>query len=502
MNITRFIEYLNKERGLHLDASYYAYIDTWRQWWKGHVPAVHDLKECASDGTVCKRQLASLRMPKHACEDWASLLLNDKTTATLEDAASAEWLLGNEDQTGGQLRRLEFWPNANRLVELAFRSGTGAFVLSVEGLTVANGTVQRSPDAKLYLDYDPAECILPITVQHGVITEVAFASEVTADGKSCIYLQTHRLAAKPGGGQQYQITNDYFTSADSDSESASYQKAPLPEGVVRSFCTGSDVPLFAIFSPAGVKNLPGGPGLGMAVFSEAVDAAAHVDLAFDNYRQDIYLGGKKVFYNRRLVRSWVGKDGREHFATPDALRRQQFYQLPEEDPDAAADWHEYNPDLRVEENSKAVQDALNYFSFKCGLGARRYRFETSGVKTATEYTGDRQDMVQHANRHQIPIEAALIRIFRAMLWAGRDILGEPVDPDAEITINFDDSYITDADTRRAQDKQDALDGFIPKYRYLMEWRGMSEEDARRAVQEAQDETRSEEPLLFRATGDA
>ena len=68
---------------------------------------------------------------------------------------------------------------------------------------------------------------------------------------------------------------------------------------------------------------------------------------------------------------------------------------------APDDWHEYNPDLRTEQNGKAVQDALDYFSFKCGLGTRRYRFEASGVKTATEYTGDRQDMVQHANRHQI-----------------------------------------------------------------------------------------------------
>lgn len=488
MNITRFIEYLNKERGLHLDAAYYAYIDTWRQWWRGYVPTVHDMQECTADGTVHKRRLAGLRMPKHACEDWASLLLNDKTTVTLEDAASAEWLLGNEDQTGGQLRQMEFWPNANRLVELAFRSGTGAFVLSVDGLRVANGTVQSSPGAKLCLDYDPAECILPITVQHGVITEVAFASEVMADGHSCIYLQTHCLVAKPDGGKQYRITNDYFTSTDSDSESAGYQEAPLPEGIAKAFCTGSDVPLFAVFSPAEVKNLPGGPGLGMAVFSEAMDAAAHVDLAFDNYRQDIYLGGKKVFYNKRLVRSWVGRDGKEHFATPDALRRQQFYQLPEEDPDAAADWHEYNPDLRVEANSQAVQDALNYFGFKCGLGCHHWRFTGDGaVKTATEYTGDRQDMVQHANRHQIPIEAALIRIFRAMLWAGRDILGEPVTPDTEITVNFDDSYITDADTRRAQDKQDALDGFIPKYRYLMEWYGLSKEDAQHTVQEAQEE---------------
>jgi A118 family predicted phage portal protein len=496
MNIVRFVEYLNRTEHLHIDAAYYAYIDQWKQWWRGFVPQVHDIKETASDGSTISRHMASLRMPKAACEDWASLLLNDKTTVTIADHQSAAWLVGNDDQTGGLLRQLAFWPNANKLVELAFRSGTGAFVLSVEGTTA--GQI----GGKIVLDYAPAECILPISVRHGVVEEVAFASEVTVDGHSCIYLQLHQLVKNPAGGRQYKITNRYFESHETDGESADYTERALPPGVARSLLTGADVPLFALFSPAVVKNLPGGPGLGMAVFSEAVDAAAQVDLAFDNYKQDLFLGGKKVFYNKRLMRPLIGADGQQHFIPPDNIRRQQFFQVPDAGPDDPPDWHEYNPDLRVEANSKAVQDALDYFSFKCGLGTRRYRFELDGAKTATEYNGSRQDMVQHANRHQIQIEAALIQIFRAMLWAGKTQLGAPVDPETEITINFDDSYITDSETRRAQYKQDALDGFLPRYRYLMEWYGMSEAEAKQAVQEAGDETGANEPISFFPGGDA
>ena len=33
-----------------------------------------------ADGTK-KRTIASLRMPKRVCEDWANLLLNDRTTS-------------------------------------------------------------------------------------------------------------------------------------------------------------------------------------------------------------------------------------------------------------------------------------------------------------------------------------------------------------------------------------------------------------------------------------
>lgn len=494
MNITKFVEYLNKEKKLHIDASYYTYIELWRQWWKGYVESIHIIKEMGSDGAIHARQMASLRMPKQACEDWAAKLLNDKTTAAIDDAASAEWLLGNDDQTGGVLRSIKFWKNANQLVELAFRSGTGAFVLSVEGIKVSGGKVEASEDAAIEMDYLPAECILPITVRRGKVIDCAFASEVTVDGKACIYLQTHKL--EQGG---YKITNEYYVSKNADAEDPAYEPAPLPEGMAATITTGSKVSWFSLISPAVCKNITGGTWLGMAVFSEAVDAARQVDFAFDNYCQDIHLGGKKVFYNKRLVRSYVDKEGVEHFITPDALRQQQFFLLPEgSDPDKPADWHEYNPDLRVEANSQAVQDALDYFSFKCGLGTHHYQFQSGSVKTATEYTGDRQDMVQHANQHQIVIEDALIQIFRATLWVGKNMLGAPVNPDADITISFDDSYIIDTESRLTQMKDDAAQGLIPKYKYVMERYGLSEEEARALVAEADAENRQEPSLGFGA----
>ena len=343
--------------------------------------------------------------------------------------------------------------------------------------------------------YDPAECILPITIRHGRIVDVAFASEVTVGGKSCIYLQTHRLVLRDGR-QQYQITNEYFTSENEDTENADYKPAPLPAGVLKSFTTGSSVPWFSVFSPNIVKNLPGGSGLGMSVFSEALDQSKHCDLAFDNYCRDLYLGGKKVFYNKDMFKTVIDAEGKEHRFAPDDIRQQLFVSPGGFDPDAAPDWHEYNPDLRTEANSQAVQDALDYFSFKVGLGTHHYQFNAGNIATATQYTGDRQDMVQHANRHQIKIEAALLQILHSILWVGKNLVGADIDPDTAITINFDDSYISDAETRRQRDKDDAMDGFIPKYRYNMEWRGMSEDDAKRAVQEAASETADYEPMGF------
>ena len=269
MNIQTFVAYLNKSKGWQIEGAYYSLITEWRDWWRGYYAPFHTVREMQLRGGACKRRMHSLRMPKRACEDWASLLLNDKTTLTVQDAATARWLLGEDaGQTGGLLAQLGFWPHANELVELAFRSGTGAFVLSVENMAVQNGQAVASPDARLALDYLPAECILPITIRHGQVIDAAFASEVTVEGKSCIYLQTHQL-----GRDGYRITNEYFTSQNEGTEDEGYTPAKLPRGMAAGFSTGSSVPWFSLLRPAGLKNRTGGPGLGQAVFAEAVDAA-------------------------------------------------------------------------------------------------------------------------------------------------------------------------------------------------------------------------------------
>ncbi len=496
MVITNFIDYLNKTKGWNLQSDYYAYINKWKEWWEGYVPSFHEYKEVGLDGNRHKRRLFRMGMAKKVCEDWASLVLNDKTTFTISDKATKEWLCGNDDQTGGMLQKLNFWNNANKLGELTFRSGTGAFVLSCENVMIQDGQMIPSKQASLFLDYNPAECILPITIKHNEIVECAFLSEVVVQGKQCIYLQIHTLEnSKTDDGvaeNTYVITNEYYEAVNSNEAIETYHPAPLPAGMARSVHTGSPYPWFGIIRPNIVKNILGGTGMGMAVYSEALDQLMHCDTAFNNYHRDIHLGGKKVFYNKKLIQERVNEKGEVIKIAPDDVQQQLFYVDANEDPDTPAAVYDYNPLLRAEENSKAVQDALDYLSFKVGLGTHHYQFTNGGVRTATEYTGSRQDMVQNANKHQTEMEHGLISIIRALIYAGKNVCGEAVNPDCDIMVNWDDSYITDNETQRQNDKQDALDGFIPKYKYNMRWHGMSEEDARKSVEEAEEENKQPE----------
>ena len=220
------------------------------------------------------------------------------------------------------------------------------------------------------------------------------------------------------------------------------------------------------------------------MFANAIDCLKGVDLAFNNFCRDFRLGGKKVFYNRDLTKvAGVTKDGQPIYIAPDDMMQQLFVCIGDEVVDDKKLVHEFNPDLRVEDNKDGVQAHLDYLSFRCGLGARHYRFDASRAApvTATQYTGEKQELKQNAAKHGIVIERAIRDIVKAILWAGKNIMGQPVNPEAEITVNFSDGYIVSDGERRAQDVQDVRDHLMQPWEYRMKWYGEDEETAKSMI---------------------
>ena len=466
MEISRVIHWLNREYGLDLSPAYYACVARWESWWRGYYKPFHQYQEMGMDGTPAPRRLYSLRMAKKVCEDWANLLLNDKLTVTVSHQASGEFLQG-ENMTGGLLGRLGFWPGANALVEKAFATGTGAMLLRLERASLdREGRLLPSSGAGLSMDYVDGMHIIPLTVHDREVVDCAFVSEELQMGQEYLYIETHIL-----GPDGYEIRNRYFRA-----ENGELSSAPLPEGIAETVRTGSNLPLFALLSPNLVNNIEGSNGLGMSIFSDAEDNLRGVDLAYNNFCRDFALGGKKVFINESLI----GRDSETGAKyTPDDIMQQLFCRIGEKLPSDQQMIVEHNPALRISENREGLQAQLDYLSMKCGMGTRRYRFDENGAITATQYVGSRQDLVQNARKHFILIEHALTSIFRTMLWAGKEILNAPVDPDTQVTINFDDGVVVDDETRRQLDLQEVREGILQKWEYRAKWYGEDEETARR-----------------------
>lgn len=479
------VNYLNKKFGISISTEYYTNIRNWRCWWEGYVKEVHSYREKGVNGEPRIRELYRLGMAKRITEDWASLLLNEKTMIKAEDKNTALWLLGDDTEqgTGGVLGANNFWAEGNELLEKAFAYGTGAFVARADGATVnSKGAVIPNTECKAAIEYIDALSIIPLSVEKSRITEVAFVSEFTKRGKEYIYIETHTK----GDNGNYQIENEYFIL-----DGMEMKKTALPEGIAPLIDTGSPRPWFAFVYPNITCNIRTNNGLGMSVYANALDSLKAVDISYNNFVKDFVLGGKKVFYNKAMLQT--NAEGKT--ITPDDVVQQLFQQVGDAmDFDAKQMVQEFNPSLRVQENKDGVQAQLDYLSFKCGMGTKRYQFQASGVKTATEYNGERQELVQHAQRHAIVLENALKTLCQALLYIGKTFCGADVDPDTSITIQFEDGFVIDDVAARENDRQDIRDGILQHWEYRVKWYGETEEEAKAAIEGMQ--TAQNNPFSF------
>ena len=476
------VDYLNKKYNVKIGTEYYTDIRTWREWWEGYVDGVHSYYELGVDKKKQKRELYRLGMAKRVCEDWAALLLNEKTVIALEHKASSEFLQG-KDGTGGVFKDTNFWSEGNELLERAFAFGTGAFVARAENAKVnGEGSIVPDKDCRVGIEYIDALSIIPLSVVKSRITECAFVSTFLQKGKKCCYIECH---TKDKSGN-YVIENKYFNIDGSE-----LKETDISGGVASRIETGSNIPWFAIIYPNIANNIRHNNGMGMSVYANAIDNLKSVDIAFNNFVRDFWLGGKKVFYNQDMLLT----DENGNTITPDDMTQQLFRMVGDgTDFDAKAATQEYNPALRVTENKEGLQALLDYLSFKCGMGTHRYKFEAGGVKTATEYSGERQELVQHANRHMIPLESALQTLCRAILYIGKTFCNADCDFDTQITINFEDGFVIDEETRRERDRQDVRDGLMQAWEYRVKWYGEDEATAKAAI--ADMKTQTENPFGF------
>lgn len=465
---SEIINWLNNNFGYHISNDYYKFIDEWKNWWKGFHQPFHQIT--FENGEKRKtRDMYTMKMGKKVCEDWASILINDKTFVKLDDEYSETFIVGDTDN-GGVFGSNNFWDQANDLMEKMMWSGTGAIVIRLKNAAVSpDGRLGTSPDAWIDLNYLEADKIIVLSSDNGIITEAAFCSDICIKGSSKLYLEIHRLE-----NGEYIIENHIF-SVDTQNTSL-LREEELPEGFVKVMRTGSDKPWFSICIPAIVNPISGNNGMGCSVFAGAIDNLKGVDLAYNNLNSDFWLGQKKVFLNKNMLADMSG----DKKVAPDEVNQQLFYYIGEtmDDGTGKSMVQEHNPDLRVADNTAGIQAQLDYLSFKVGFGTKHYQFNSGSIVTATQYTGDKQDLIQNAHKHFIKVESFLHRLVKTILWIGHNFIDGRVNENAHISVVFDQSPLVDENAERQRDKDDVSAGLMQKWEYRVKWYGETEEEAK------------------------
>ena len=453
--------------GFYVDTSWYANITTWLIWYMGFDPEFHVYSD-GEEGKTNEIQISRLNMAKTVCEDWASLLLGEKTEIKIKDKASSEWLLGKPDdqQQGGVFGETNFWARANELVEKSFALGMGAIVPRIKEATLNDAG--KIIGGKVSIDFFTADQIFPLTYENRTITSCAFVSERMDKKDVIITVQIH----EPG-----RITYKFYKSTKDGLEMVDMG----PDYAQEIEFTDKELFLPAFIYPQINNHLDITTPFGVSVYSTAIDVLKGVDLAFDNFLTDIELGRKFVFVGNEMLME--GPDGQK--IVPQKTRKRLFEKVggdlpPTGDKDPFI--HEYNPDLRIAENQQAVQAQLDYLSFKCGLGPKFYRFKDGKVATATEVISDNSVLFRNRQKHGHVIERALLDVARNTLKLGVELGVQGLQPDTPITVISDDSVITDTNTEKMLFLQEIAAGVRQPWEYRVRFLGEDEARAKKMIE--------------------
>lgn len=478
------LKYLKKQGYETISTDYYNWVQLWEDWWKNEVD-FHKYH----DQTGQERKQYALGMAKRVSEDWSSILFTERDEITTEAKTQKQTKTNNEYLTK-QLKILKVYGDLPTAIEKAMATGTAGAILRVKHAIVdKQGNLSIDNRTKLDIIYVGANQIIPLRVEHGKIIDIAIVSENNVEDKKEYYIEIHKLQySKELEKEVYTISNTYLNENGEEKEK---------KGIAKNYTINSSVPLFSILKPAVANPLDTSynniNGLGFSIYGTAIDQLKACDITYNNFVMDFYLGGKKVFYNKKIVDTETiqvkDKEGnikeKQIELYPDDITRQQWKTYGDEMTNLKENpaITEYNPELRVQEDKEGIQFALNMLSFKCGLGTKYYEFNGSSVVTATQYVGDRQDLIVNANKHRKNVDEFVSGICKAILLLGRILFKENVTEDCTVSITDKDGFMVDTETAKQEFRQDIAQGIRQAWEYRVKFFGEDEETAKAMVKD-------------------
>ena len=404
-------------------------------------------------------ELNRLNFGKRCCSDDANLC--EVLEINAGDGEQADFV-------NDALGKSEFNTQYRKQLEKTSADGTTACYIRLDNATfMDNGSVQGG---SIKLNYVEADAFMPLTVENDIVTEAAFSGSALSKGKK----QTTLVLFTLGKNGMYTAETHVFDDKGNEIKDL--------ETIVQL----GEVKPFAVMRNAEVNNLDNMTGYGLPKLWDAIPALKVVDLCYNVLFSDLDKAEKIMVVNELLCE--FDENGKPKMTTE---QKKLFVLVGEKlpDPQEKALIQEYNPEIRVEQITKAFELALSLLSMSFGYGTKKYSFENDQITTATEYVGERQDQMQELNRQRQEAIRYIRDICRAVMWFANTFQGKSFNLDQEILVDFDDSYITDREAELERKRNDALAFDIPELTiwYLMDAYSLNEEEARKLVEAKQDE---------------
>ena len=407
--------------------------------------------------------IKTVNFAKSVCSETARLTMLG-TKITIDGSARAEWLQAEIDKVYAKLRE---W------VEYG----------------CAYGTVILKPNGE-GVDFVTPNDFIITDEKNGKITGVVFVNKETEGKKYYTRLEYHRFI-----DNVYAITNRcYVGENESDTNRPiNIENTPWSHLAEEIMIQNVEKPLYGVLKMPHANNVEVGSVLGLPIFSDAIEELKDLDIAYSRNSKEIFDSKRTVLLDSdRLLPSGgkIAQTGayfnqqRESMGLPDYVKNvygngaEDFYK-------------EINPTLNTAIRLEGLNALLSQIGYKVGFSNGYFVFnESGGVQTATEVESNDRRTIQLIKDIRDQLEECLNGLVYA-LNVFADLYNLAPLGKYEIVYNFGDiTYNEDEDRQRWWGY--VVSGKVPAWMFFVKFEGMSEEEAKAMVLEAQ----PKEPTLF------
>lgn len=334
---------------------------------------------------------------------------------------------------------------------------------------------------KFYIDYIPQTDCKPLKFDSaGNITSIVFSSQITKGDKIYTRLETHTLQ-----NTDYIVENKVYVTEGYNSSILGRiaslndveEWSDLSEKTVIS---DIERPLFAYYKVPLSNNIDTKSCLGVSVYNKAIDSIRKADIQASRLDYEYESAERSIYADIDALKNENGTAKRNKLVKTLDTNEGGFYK-------------EFSPNLRDEGFIRGLNKTKQEIEFQSHLAYGTISDPNTIEKTATEINASKQRSYSSISQMQKSLEKALKHLIYIM-----DVYCDLYDlvPSGgyEVSAEWDDSIIEDKNSIQLRAQQEVSVGLISKKRYLMEIKGMSEEEAQEELQEVQEEKNNEQKI--------
>lgn len=358
----------------------------------------------------------------------------------------------------------------------------------------AYGTVFLKPNGTGIDVFTPVDVLL-VEYDNLGVKGIIFRDTYTDNDKYYTRLEYHRFEHAEDGTEPYIVTNKAYVSKNlndigkpvplSDTVWSNLMDETPP--ILKADGSRLDGPLFGMMRTPQANNKDLETPMGLPVYAEAIEELRDLDVAYSRNAGEIYESEKIVLADDRLLIP----DGTKlsNMTTETRERRREEMKLPHYvknvfGNDQKEFYQEINPQLNTDTRLKGIDALLSQIGYKCGFSNGYFVFnQSTGMITATQVEADDRRTIQYIKDVRDKLEECLNgTIYALNVFA--DLYGLAPVGAYEVTYDFGDiTYNREEDRTRWW--QYVLQGKVPAWKYFQKFEGMSEEEAKEMVEEAQ-----------------